>query len=134
MKTTTVQLLPQFASLHQTRNDLQLKDSTTWFKATESDLRPLDIGSMEEGSHSKHWPSIVDASSVATGGMGEHVPQTQYGRVMGYAEIRGEKSEEGVPDHLGQTTDGEVGSGGHHKLWGLLLTVLTLTAADLLVL
>ena len=66
--------------------------------------------------------------------MGEHVPQTQSGRVMGYAEIRGEKSEEGVADHLGQTTDGAVGSRGQHKLWGLLLTVLTLTVADLLVL
>ena len=55
--------------------------------------------------------SITD-SSVATGGMRGHVPagQPQSGRVMGIAEIRGEKIEvgRGIPDHLGQTNYAEI--------------------------
>ena len=42
---------------------------------------------------------------MKTTGAWGHVPQPQpqSGRVTGIAEIRGEKLEVGVPDHLGQT-------------------------------
>jgi len=52
------------------------------------------------------------SSSLATGprAMGARFPQPQSGRVMGIAEIPGEKigHRVGVPDHLGQTNYAEI--------------------------
>jgi len=48
MKTITVQLLLRFASLRQTGNDLR-EDPNTWLRATESELRPLNIGTVTRG-------------------------------------------------------------------------------------
>jgi len=58
-----------------------------------------------------HWHYLLLLiSSVATGGMGARAPQPQSGRVMGIAEIRGEKfgGGVGVPDHIGQTNYAEI--------------------------
>jgi len=48
MKTITVQLLLRFASLRQTGNDLR-EDPNTWLRVIESELRPLNIGTVTRG-------------------------------------------------------------------------------------
>jgi len=66
MKTITVQLLLQFASLHQTGNNLQ-QDPTSRGSAIESDLRPLNIGPSYEwkkAASREHWHSIVDTTTL----------------------------------------------------------------------
>ena len=69
---------------------------------------------MNGESTSMVWPTLGSrtaknmSSSVATGAFAP--PQRQSGRVMGIAEIRGEKigGGVGVPDHFGQTNYAEI--------------------------
>jgi len=67
-KTITEQLLVRFASFRQTGNDLQ-EDPTTRgaIRATESDLRPLNIGpsyAWKKAASREHRRSIVDTAML----------------------------------------------------------------------